>query len=94
VLLHQTQRSEPGTDGLARTNLRFSREVVRKRGWRPSGTCNQVEISHGPWRRHLDLTFREALYNPDLWLSTAEAVARWLKYCADNAHTRAVETKH
>ena len=40
-----------------------------------------------------ETTFREALYNPDLWLKTAEAVARWLKYCADNAHTRAVEGK-
>ena len=55
VLLHQTQRSEPGTDGLARTNLRFSGEVVRKRGWRPSGTCNQAEKSHGPSRRRLDV---------------------------------------
>jgi hypothetical protein len=41
-----------------------------------------------------ETTFREALYNPDLWLRTAEAVARWLKHCANNAHTRAVETKH
>jgi hypothetical protein len=55
VLLHQTHRSESGTDGLARTNLRFSREVVRKRGWRPSGTGNQAEISNGPSRWHLDV---------------------------------------
>jgi hypothetical protein len=41
-----------------------------------------------------ETTFRQALYNPDLWLRTPEAVARWLKHCAVNAHTRAVETKH
>lgn len=41
-----------------------------------------------------ETTFREALYDPDLCLKTAEAVARWLKYCANNAHTRAIETKH
>lgn len=31
---------------------------------------------------------RQCLYDPDIWLRTMEAVARWLKFCADNAHTR------
>lgn len=31
-LLHQCQRTEPGIDGLARTNLRFSREVPSRWG--------------------------------------------------------------
>ena len=41
-----------------------------------------------------ETTFREALYDRDLFLRTPEAVARWFKYCAANAHTRIVKTKH
>jgi hypothetical protein len=41
-----------------------------------------------------ETTLRRALYDPDIWLRTAEAVARWLKFCADNAHTRFVAEDH
>ena len=49
---------------------------------------------HPRGMKSYETTFREALYDPNLWLKTAEAVARWLKYCAKNAHTRFVETNH
>ena len=34
-LPRESQRIEPGIDGLAGTNLQLSCKVVRKRGWRP-----------------------------------------------------------
>ena len=46
---HLSQRLEPGIDGLARTNLRFSREVVRKRGWCRLGTRKPRRC---PWPPH------------------------------------------
>ncbi len=57
-------------------------------------TADDTALCYARGVKGYETSFQEALYNPNLWLRTAEAVARWLKYCADNAHTRAVETKH
>jgi hypothetical protein len=35
------------------------------------------------------ITVRRVLYDrEDIWLKTPEQIARWKKYCADNAATR------
>jgi DNA end-binding protein Ku len=51
---------EPGFDGLARTNLRSPSKVVRKRGRRLGGACNEREIAVIParpyWKGYLKLS--------------------------------------
>jgi hypothetical protein len=66
----------------------------RNKSSTPRRTADDTALYYARGIKGYETTFRKALYNPNLWLKTAEAVARWLKYCADNAHTRAVETKH
>jgi hypothetical protein len=35
-----------------------------------------------------EIVLRRVLYDRDIWLKTPQQIARWLKYCRDNAHTR------
>jgi hypothetical protein len=37
-----------------------------------------------------EIILRRVLYDRDIWLKTPEQIARWLRYCHANAHTRSV----